>query len=493
MILIYLEGHMYNYEVHELTKLFFFGEDIKFIEDEKDYNENGILIKNYLKQNEDDYFSITEIVSDGKIISKYLVSSINSIDVKRDDLNKKIKVGIKQSIYEAISNISKVEAPWGILTGVRPVKIVHDLIDKQIGEEKIYNILINEYKLYSDRARLIIDIAKRQRGFIYPLSKDRFSLYISIPFCPTRCIYCSFPSNSLEISKNYVDEYTEKLIYELNMVKEFMENKKICTVYIGGGTPTAIPTENLDRIIKTIYNLFGRNNIEELTVEAGRPDTMTSEKLHMLKENNIDRISINPQTMNLKTLKLIGRKHTDEDIVKTFKLARKTGFSNINMDIIIGLPGEDIRDVENTLEIISKLNPESLTVHTLTVKRVSEFRKKISSYSIKDQEIINSMLKLTKKYAENMELLPYYLYRQKQMLGNFENIGYSIKGKECIYNMLIMEEKETIIAVGAGGVSKIFYPDENRFERVPNVKNLGEYLTRTEEMADRKRKLIDTI
>ncbi|MCG4586195.1 coproporphyrinogen dehydrogenase HemZ, partial [Anaerosalibacter bizertensis] len=227
--------------------------------------------------------------------------------------------------------------------------------------------------------------------------------------------------------------------------------------------------------------------------EAGRPDTLTVEKLQMLRENYIERISINPQTMNLKTLETIGRMHTDKDIIRTFNLAREIGFSNINMDIIMGLPGEDINDVKNTLEIISELRPENLTVHTLAVKRVSKFRKTIDAYSLKDQNTINSMLELSKKYAKNMGLLPYYLYRQKQMLGNLENIGYSIEGKECIYNMLIMEERETIIALGAGGVSKIFYPNENRFERVPNVKSLKDYLLRTEEMVERKRKFIDTI
>lgn len=493
MILVYLEGHNYEYEVRELIKLFFFGKEIKFVEDEKICNEYDILIKNCLRKAKDDYFSLTEIFKNGKIISSSSIESINNIYVGKDDLNKKIKTGIKQSIYEAISKIAELEAPWGILTGVRPVKIVHDLMDKQIKEEGIYDILRNEYKLYPDRARLIIEVAKKQRSFIYPLSEDRFSLYISIPFCPTRCIYCSFPSNSLDVSKKYVDEYTEKLIYELTEIKKIMKNKNIYTVYIGGGTPTAISTENLNKIIKSIYNLFGRENIEEITVEAGRPDTLTIEKLQMLRENYIERISINPQTMNLKTLETIGRMHTDKDVIRTFNLAREIGFSNINMDIIMGLPGEDINDVKNTLEIISELRPENLTVHTLAVKRVSEFRKTIDAYSLKDQNTINSMLEFSKKYAKNMGLLPYYLYRQKQMLGNLENIGYSIEGKECIYNMLIMEERETIIALGAGGVSKIFYPNENRFERVPNVKSLKDYLLRTEEMVERKRKFIDTI
>ena len=239
--------------------------------------------------------------------------------------------------------------------------------------------------------------------------------------------------------------------------------------------------------------MYGKENIKEITVEAGRPDTIDKEKLQMLKSNDINRISINPQTMNEETLKLIGRKHTEKDIIKAFALAKDIGFDVINMDIIVGLPEEGTDELANTLDEILKLNPENLTVHTLAVKRASIFSKSIKEFSMESQSTIENMLNMSRKYAEKMNLRPYYLYRQKHMLGNFENTGYSIEGKECIYNMLIMEEKETILAVGAGGVSKIYYPDENRLERVPNVKNLKDYLERIDEMVERKRMYIDTI
>lgn len=493
MVLVYLDGHDFTYEVNELVKLFFFGEEISFIQTENEYTGEGFLIKNHLIKVEDDYSAIAIVVYNNDVISKYKVDSINNIDIKRDEIVKKIKTGIKQSIYVALSNILEVKVPWGILTGVRPTKIVHDLLDKGLDENSIYDILTKEYKLFPYKANTIVDIAKIQREYIYPLSKDRFSLYVSIPFCPTRCIYCSFPSNSMDVGRKYVDEYTEKIIYELKSISKCLNDKKIHTVYIGGGTPTAIPTKNLDSIIKSIYELYGKENIKEITVEAGRPDTIDKEKLQMLKSNDINRISINPQTMNEDTLKIIGRKHTEKDIIEAFALAKNIGFDVINMDIIVGLPEEGTDELANTLDKILKLNPENLTVHTLAIKRASIFSKSIKNFSIESQSTIENMLDMSRKYAERMNLRPYYLYRQKHMLGNFENTGYSIEGKECIYNMLIMEEKETILAVGAGGVSKIYYPNENRLERVPNVKNLKDYLERIDEMVERKRMYIDTI
>lgn len=265
-----------------------------------------------------------------------------------------------------------------------------------------------------------------------------------------------------------------------------MEGKKINSVYIGGGTPTSIPQIDLEKLINAIYDKFGEENIKEFTVEAGRPDTITEEYLKMLNKNKISRISINPQTMNDKTLQLIGRKHNAEDIVKTYYLAKDIGFNTINMDLIIGLPNEGIEDVNNTLDKIKKLDPENLTVHTLSVKRGSRFKGTIDQYHIQGQNIVEEMLNKTVDYSKEMGLEPYYLYRQKQILGNFENIGYCKPETECIYNIAIMEEKETIMAAGMGSVSKIFFPEENRIERVPNFKDIKEYLERNEELIRKK-------
>lgn len=486
MICVYLENHDFQYEIHELIKVFFFGEEIIFIDNKEEYNGIGLLIENRLIEANNKIDSVVKIYNDEKLVYEYVEKDLQFIDIGENNLRKKIRIGIKKGLYEALIHVSDIQAPWGILTGIRPIKIVHGLLDNEVEEENIINILLNQYRISDEKANLILDISKRQRKYLYPLSENRFSLYIGIPFCPSRCLYCSFPSCNINRYAGYIDEYTDKLIYEINNIKDIMKGKTISTVYIGGGTPTSIPLKNLDRIILNIYDNFNRKDIEEITVEAGRPDTINREILSMLNKNNVNRISINPQTMNDSTLKLIGRKHNSMDIIKSYYLAREIGFDIINMDLIIGLPGEGLEEIQNTLKEIKNLNPENLTVHTLAIKRGSKFIETMDKYSIEDQDIIGEMLKQTESFARDMKFYPYYLYRQKQILGNFENIGYAKEGSECIYNIKMMEEKETIMAAGMGSVSKIFFPKENRIERVANVKSLEEYLKRTDEMLNRK-------
>jgi len=478
MIYIHLIGHNFEYEVRELTKEFFFNEEIEFVDSIDEYHE-GILIISRLSNNGKKLMSKVEIYEDKQLVY-YDDINIDTIDIGRDDIYKKIKVGITTNLYNGLNIISPVKAPWGILTGVRPLKIVHDLLDKNYSLDSIYQILTEGYMLFPEKANLLLSIANKQRKYIYPLDEKRFSLYIAIPFCPTRCIYCSFPACSIGKYGHMVDIYTDKLIYELDEIGKLMKDYNISTVYIGGGTPTAIPVKNLERIIKAVYNNFDKEKIKEFTVEAGRPDTINYEMLKMLKDNYVNRISINPQTMNDETLKLIGRKHTSSDIVDVYHKAKEVGFPVINMDIIVGLPSEGVEEIKKTLNRIEELDPENLTVHTLAVKRGSKFREVMDQYQINDQNIIYKMLKETSDYAKRMKLEPYYLYRQKMMLGNFENVGYAKEGKECLYNIKMMEEKETIIAAGMGAISKIYYPEEDRIERVPNVKSLQEYMDRVD-------------
>lgn len=489
MVYVNLVGHNFEYEVYELIKVFYFGEKIIFIDNMDDYKE-GILIISRLDDINGETKSSTRVYDNGNLIYEGSAGNIEKIRVDKADIKKKIRIGIKQSIYEALNSLAKVKAPWGILTGIRPIKIVHNLFDEGINEKNIMDILTREYKLFSQKAQLILDIAKEQRQYLCPLDENRFSLYLSIPFCPTRCLYCSFPSLSIGRYGPLVEDYVDKLIYELNKVGELMANKIISTVYIGGGTPSSIPVYQLDRIIQAIYKNFHRDDIEEITVEAGRPDTIDAKLLNMLKENRIDRISINPQTMNDNTLKLIGRQHSSQDTINTYYEAREIGFDTINMDLIVGLPSEGVKEIKTTLKKLEDLNPENLTVHTLSVKRGSKFIHTMDRYQVGGQKIIENMLDETRIFTEKMELKPYYLYRQKQIMGNFENIGYAKKGKECIYNIKMMEEKETVLGLGMGAVSKVFFPKEDRIERVPNVKSLKEYLERVEEMVERKAKII---
>jgi oxygen-independent coproporphyrinogen-3 oxidase len=493
MIKVYLEGHDYKYEVQTLLRIFYFNSRIDFIESKVLDNNQDLLIENVLFSDNDKYGVETKVIKENECISRHIIKDVNKIDIKEDNIIKKIKIAIKQSLYEALSVVNDTSTPWGILTGIRPTKIIHDLLDRGYSVKDTEKVLTETYKVSKEKTELIQRIAQRERKYLYPLDKNKFSLYISIPFCPTRCLYCSFPSNTLSRWDHLVDNYTDKLIYELDKIGELMKDKEIVSVYIGGGTPTSIPTENLDKIIKEVYRNFSKDTLKEFTVEAGRPDTINREVLEMLKENNIGRISINPQTMNSSTLKLIGRKHTPEDIISSYLLAREVGFDTINMDLIIGLPEEEAKDVEFTMKEIAKLNPDNLTVHTMAVKRASRLKENIDKFNMTDQSKVEEMLNITRKYTRDMDMHPYYLYRQKQILGNFENIGYAKDGKECIYNILIMEERQTIIAAGAGGISKFFYPNENRIERVPNVKDLNEYLSRIDEMIDRKKKFLKTV
>lgn len=493
MIYVNLKGHDFNYEVFELLRLFLNGEEIKFIEDEALVTDQSFLIESIL-WNDGYKQSVKAILRRGEDrINTSMIEDVTSIDIKETDKIKLTKLGIKQTIFEVMSAYSERKAPWGVLTGIRPTKIAHDLIDKGFTHDIIRDILLKEYKLNIDKAELILKVAKTEREYIYPLDENKFSLYVSIPFCPTRCLYCSFPSNSLKTCNHSTVEYVEKLIYEIHKVGELLQDKVIDTVYIGGGTPTAISPQSLSSIIKSVYETFGKDNINEFTVEAGRPDTITKEMLLMLKDNDIKRISINPQTMNLKTLKLIGRDHSPDDIIEKYNMAKEVGFNSINMDIIVGLPEEGINEVKHTMEEILKLSPDNLTVHTMAVKKASRLVETIEDHHLAKQKEIEDMLNLVKSYTQKLNMHPYYMYRQKQILGNFENVGYSTIGKECIYNMLIMEEKQTIIAVGAGGISKMFYPKEDRIERVPNVKNLSDYITRTEDMILRKKKYLKSV
>ncbi|WP_353097026.1 coproporphyrinogen dehydrogenase HemZ [Tissierella praeacuta] len=489
MIKLLLINHETKYELTELVKVFFPGQEIVYINEENEYLGEGTLIISSLYEEDKKVFITTKLYIDNNLIGQS-TEDISSIEIYRDSVDKYIRIGIKKSLYNTLIYLKEIKSPWGILTGIRPVKIVHELLGRNIDDKEIIRVLTEEYKLYLDKAQLILNIGKKQRKYIEPLDKDRYSLYISIPFCPTTCLYCSFPSLPIGRYKDYIKEYISKLTYEIENISEIMNAKKINTVYIGGGTPTAIPPLELEKVIHAIYNNFGEENIKEFTVEAGRPDTITEDYLRMLNKNNIGRISINPQTMNDTTLKLIGRQHKSEDIIRTFKLAKEIGFDVVNMDLIVGLPGEDIRYIKNTLEEIRKLNPENLTIHTLSVKRGSKFRDTMDQYSLQPQNVLSDMLNETVEYSKEMGLKPYYLYRQKQILGNFENIGYCKPTKECIYNIAMMEEKETIMAAGMGAVSKIFFPEENRIERVPNFKDLREYIKRNDELIEDKKRIL---
>lgn len=423
--------------------------------------------------------------------------SLIKVEETTDFLDRKAtKNSLKRLIYRAMNNITGRELPWGTLTGIRPTKIPMSLLERKrpMSFDKIYDYMKDTYYVSDEKINLSRDIAKREIEILKDIDyKEGYSLYIGIPFCPSTCLYCSFTSYNVSMYKSKMDAYVDSVIKEIEYVAKEFKNKKLNTVYFGGGTPTTLEPEQLDRLIGKVKSSFDFSYMQEFTVEAGRPDSITRDKLLVLKKHGVTRISINPQTMKQETLDIIGRKHTVEQVIETFNLARELGFDNINMDFIVGLPNESIEDVRYTMDETLKLNPDSITVHSLAIKRAARlnmFRDVYKELSIENNQEI---MKLTADYAARMNMEPYYLYRQKNIAGNLENVGYAREGKAGIYNILIMEEKQTIVALGAGSVTKYVFPDGERIERVDNVKNVDQYIDRIDEMIERKINFFDKV
>ncbi len=406
---------------------------------------------------------------------------------------KERKRHIGRCLYKKLSERTGKTLPWGMLTGVRPTKLATGCLENGMEQEEFTGWFAKEYFVSSEKAELAWKIAKRERRLLSKLdSENGFSLYVGIPFCPSVCSYCSFSSGSLTEWKDRVEDYLDALQRELDAVAHMASERRLNTIYIGGGTPTSLTPAQLERLLSRIDADFSRQFLLEYTVEAGRPDSITGEKLKVLREHGVTRISVNPQSMQQKTLDRIGRRHTVEDVYRAYRLARECGFDNINMDLIAGLPGETSADMADTLAQVKELAPDSLTVHSLAIKRAARMGQEIKS-GRKDAYInmspdIQDMIAAAARAAADMGMPPYYLYRQKNIAGNFENVGYAKAGKAGIYNVLIMEEKQTIAACGAGGITKRVCPDGN-LKRCENVKDIAQYIARTGEMADRKRRL----
>lgn len=409
---------------------------------------------------------------------------------------KSTKNAAKRLVYKAMKEMTGRELPWGTLTGIRPTKIPMALLEKKkpLSDDAVHKYMKDTYYVSDEKINLSTDIAKREIRILKDIDyKDGYSLYIGIPFCPSTCLYCSFTSYNIDAYKNKVDMYIDSVIKEIEYVSKKFEDKKLNTVYFGGGTPTTLSAEQLDRLITKVKDSFDFTYVQEFTVEAGRPDSITRDKLKALKKNGVTRISINPQTMKQETLDIIGRKHSVEQIKEAFAIAREEGFDNINMDFIVGLPNEGIDDVRYTMEETLKLNPDSITVHSLAIKRAARLNMFKDEYKELSIENNQEIMKLTAEYATKMGMSPYYLYRQKNIAGNMENVGYARDGKAGIYNILIMEEKQTIVALGAGSVTKFVYPDGEQIERVDSVKNVDQYIERIDEMIERKADFFDKV
>ncbi len=397
-------------------------------------------------------------------------------------------------IYEDLAARTGKRPKWGVLTGIRPVKLAGELRDRASGDDaedrnRAAGLLLQrQYLLHPEKAALATEILQRQEELAGEPEENSFSLYIGIPFCPTRCLYCSFTSN--QVGEEGIRRYMAALEKEIRWAAEAAAAEGLCpeSVYVGGGTPTTPEPELISRMLEAVRGSFDLSRCREFTVEAGRPDTITGEKLGILKAAGVDRISINPQSMQQRTLDLIGRRHTVEDVRRAFALAKERGFTSINADLIAGLPGEDFEDFEDSLEQILALGADNVTLHTLAVKRASRLKERDENFNYKDEELRERMLGHAGRRLRAEGYEPYYLYRQKHTSGNTENIGYCRRGLVSVYNIRIMEEHQSILALGAGGISKVWFPSENRLERVPNVSNYEIYIDRIDDMIDRKRK-----
>jgi oxygen-independent coproporphyrinogen-3 oxidase len=486
MLVVKVDTEHLEYDIHSLVKAFYPEETVKILSPETDVKkvqelENRIRMTLCLQAEHPTFTIYVENNGESETVRQKVYTD-NEPCAKKDE--------IKSFLYRCLSAYTNKELPWGNLTGIRPTKIAMNMLNAGAADDEIAQFMKETHFVSEEKTGLSIEIAHREKELLAPFHvREGYSLYIGIPFCPTTCLYCSFTSYPICAYENLVEKYLDCVCKELDYVAEVYRNKVLDSIYIGGGTPTTLSAGQLDRLITHLEKKFDLSHLLEFTVEAGRADSITPDKLKTLKAHGVSRISVNPQTMKDETLKLIGRRHTVEQVKTAFEMARNAGFDNINMDIILGLPGEGAEDVRNTIDEIKKLGPDSLTVHSLAIKRASRLRGWIEENGIACLKNTDETMAIASEGARAMGMEPYYLYRQKNMSGNFENVGYAKPGKFGIYNILIMEELQTIAACGAGTITKRVYGN-GRIERCDNVKDVELYIQKIDEMIERKRKLI---
>lgn len=467
MILI-IDSHPFRYEMEALCRMFLHGRELKITEEAE------------IPPKEDYIYTALEgdeITVKAKIDGKYA-------EAKRTAENEHAR-NMELAVFGVLTEILSIRPKWGVLTGIRPVKLAMQLHDMGLSEEEIRKKLKEERLVSDEKLDLLLTTMEHELEIRASSRPNSVSLYISIPFCPSRCSYCTFTSHSVEKAAKLVPQYVELLCGELKDIAVLIDEigLHLETVYMGGGTPTVLTAKQLDRVLSTVNESFDMTGVRELTVEAGRPDTITAEKLAVLKKNGVGRISINPQTMDDEVLAAIGRKHTAEDVKNAFALAKTFGFDSINMDLISGLPGDNMEKFRKTIAEVIAMNPDNITLHTLTVKHGANLAPMAQSVFAATADAMNEYA-----YGEFAKAgyFPYYLYRQKGTVDNLENVGFCKPGKAGIYNIFIMDETHTVLSAGAGGVTKLKAPYDKKIERIFNFKYPYEYIERFELMNERK-------
>ncbi len=465
-------NHKFHYEMEKLVRIFMPDEKIQVVYDECD-----------------DFTLLTSVTDEIKVV-------VNFDDYKKTltaPLCEDNEMQMGRMVYSVFGEYTGFYPKWGVLTGVRPSKLLINT-EKLMGRDKTEEYFKNDLLVSKEKFSLARTVADCEERIIATSKPDSFSLYVSIPFCPSRCSYCSFVSHSVENekAKNLLPRYVELLAKEIAETGEIARknNLNLESIYIGGGTPTTLSAEQLKIIIDSIQENFNLSTCREFTVEAGRPDTITVEKLQVLKDSKVDRISINPQTFNNSVLEVVGRRHNADDTVRVFKLARKIGFDNINMDLIAGLPTDNLDGFKYSLDTAISLDPENITVHTLAVKRASGIGQTSPKIAVENANLAALMLdytyeKLTGKYH------PYYMYRQSKSAGSLENVGWAKDNTECIYNIFMMEECHTILSCGGGAVTKLKAPVGDEIERIFNFKYPFEYISGYDELRERKKRITE--
>ena len=481
---IVLIGNSFKYEIEAVSKIFFrSGTRFDFIYEENffDFDKYSDYIISCVSKE----YSISlcaEVKINGNTERMY-----NKLPLESD--KNTVELELCRLVYNLLSKITGIKSPWGLMTGIRPVKKVVELIGKGRGKNDIYRILSDKYMISEKKFSIAYETAVNQVPILEKIDKSAVSLYISIPFCPTRCSYCSFVSHSMDSAVKLIPDYISALCRELQIIGEIVKSTgtPVDTVYFGGGTPTSLSAKDIQTVMEAVEKNFDLNKVREYSFEAGRPDTITEEKLRVIKQMGAGRISVNAQTLNDDILKKIGRNHSTADFFTAFETAKKTGFENINTDLIAGLPTETYESFCKSLDKVISLDPENITVHTLTVKRSADLFEHGSTSDTVSEMVDYS----TEKLMEN-NYFPYYLYRQKNTLDNLENIGYSKKGYENYYNIFIMDETQTIIGAGCSASTKLVYPD-GKILRIHNYKFPYEYINRFEQLMEKKSEVTECL
>lgn len=477
-MLIVQNGYECDYEMKLFYGLFFSAEEDICVFSNFEYKDKTINVYTEIIYGNDTYFDDYYYSFDTENKTQQLIKKV-------------FTASCTKSFCHAAKKIKDINLPWGVMCGIRPAKNVRSLMEEGYSDSEVVKILKDIYEVSDEKIELAKTVAENEKALLDEIGENSVSIYIGIPFCPTRCLYCSFVSTDIRVSGKYMNGFVEKLLLEIDKTAEIIEKMGayVENIYIGGGTPTTLEPHHLKSIFDRLKENFDFDKIKEFTLEAGRPDTITEAKLLEAKRGGVNRISINPQTMNNETLVKVGRKHTPDMVKNCFDMAKKIGFENINMDLIAGLPDETVDMFKYSLDEVIKLDPENITVHSMAVKRAASLR--FTDTELAKSKDMNEMLSYTQKRMAQTGRKPYYMYRQKNISGNLENVGYAKDGFMSTYNINIMEEKQTIIALGGGGSTKLVMGD--RIERIFNFKDPLEYINRFDEILDKKDEILEIL